>query len=131
MTGIRCPSCGNDQVPEFFQPSGLALCTACGRLLRRDRSALRSIEKAPEALEDFAQRYLTVESAAQAVLDDAKTFIAQHGGIDERQLTEIATAHGLASLDVLEVLMLIEEDLGVTVGAANTRAHGSDEETGS
>jgi acyl carrier protein len=113
----RCPACGNGQLPEFFQPAGLAFCPSCGGLLQRRGTALRAIGRGSSSLTAYVRRHLKPETPPELLLTKIAEAVVARGEISESEIHQIVQDHGLGSLDTVELIMAIEEELGITVNS--------------
>lgn len=117
----RCPSCGSAPLPEFTEPPGLALCPRCGTLLQRTDRGLHPVGLSTEGLSRLVQSRLREANPKLARIQERITArVAEHLGVDPsavppqyRLLDEL----GADSLDVVELVMAVEEEFGIDLGA--------------
>lgn len=109
--GVRlaphCPACGGTPLPELAEPPGLALCPRCGRLLRRSPLGLVVVGSTETELDRVKERIRA--RVAEQLGPDAGAVLLQKGLLDEA---------GADSLDVVELVMALEEELGIDLGPA-------------
>ena len=112
-----CPSCGNSPLPEFTEPSGLALCPRCGTLLRRTDRGLRPVGLSTEGLSRLVQaRLRSTDSELIRIQEHIAARVAEKLGVDPTAVPpqyRFVEDLGADSLDVIELLMTVEEEFGI------------------
>jgi acyl carrier protein len=116
---VSCPSCGHAALPEFSQPAGVALCPRCGLLLRRSRDGLVPVGFSTEAVTNLvASRMLARAPDRERIESRIRDLVATHLGVNRADIeadTHFINDLGADSLDVVELVMAIEEEFGVTI----------------
>jgi acyl carrier protein len=118
----RCPSCGSSPLPEFTEPRGMALCPRCGTLLRRTDHGLHAVGLSTEGLTRLVQAKLNGTDPDLVRIQERITArVAAQLGVDPsavppqyRWVDEL----GADSLDVVELVMAVEEEFGIELGAS-------------
>jgi len=117
----RCPSCGNAPLPEFTEPPGVALCPRCGSLLRRTDHGLHPIGLSTEGLSRLVQAKLRAADPELALIQERiRARVAEHLGVDPAAVPsqyQLVDELGADSLDVVELIMAVEEEFGIELGA--------------
>jgi acyl carrier protein len=113
---VRCPACGNRELPEFTAPPGVAICPQCGSLLRRSSEGMVPVGVSSEILVHAVLRRLREDGLlGQTTEEEIRQTIAARLGIEALSLPPgVPLADlGVDSLDVVELVMALEEEFGV------------------
>ena len=116
----QCPSCGNHPLPEFTEPQGLALCARCGLLLRRTDRGLEAVGLSTEGLSRLVHAKLRGIPDLERIQERITARVAEHLGVDRSAVPpqyRLVDELGADSLDVVELVMAVEEDFGIELGA--------------
>jgi acyl carrier protein len=116
-----CPSCGNAPLPEFTEPTGLALCPRCGTLLQRTDRGLQPVGLSTEGLSRLVQaRLRQTDSELVRIQERIRARVAEQLGVNPAAVPpqyRLVEELGADSLDVVELIMAVEEEFGIELGA--------------
>lgn len=114
-----CPRCGNANVPELMEPSGLAFCPRCGSFLRRSAGRLVQVGVSTDALSELVRGRLSDQSVTlERIRQRIRARLAERLGVE---LSAVSLDQELGgrlvgdSLDIVELVMAIEEEFGIEI----------------